>query len=345
MTTRVSDIIVPELFGPYVQQETEQKIAIVNSGAATRDPILDQRLAEGGITFNEPSFQDLADDDDNVASDDPNTNSTPKKIQTSQEVQVRMSRNQSWQSMDLAGDLAGSDPVAAIGNRVSNYWARRSQAAFVATMKGVFANNALASPSGTADQDDMTFSVSENGATAGNFAEGGTNVTAGAFLDATLTMGDSMEDLSMIQVHSVVYNRMQKLNLIEFVVPAEGSVRIPTYLNRRVVVDDSMPADGSGVFETWLFGTGALRLGLGSPKVPSEVDRDPDAGNGSGAEILFSRTEWVLAPVGYAYAGTPPNGGPSNAATANNLANAGSWSRVWPERKQIKIARLVTREF
>ena len=32
------------------------------------------------------------------------------------------------------------------------------------------------------------------------------------------------------------------------------------------------------------------------------------------------------------------------AAVANNLANAGSWRRVFTERKQIKIARLITRE-
>nr|DAS50813.1 MAG TPA: major capsid protein [Caudoviricetes sp.] len=31
--------------------------------------------------------------------------------------------------------------------------------------------------------------------------------------------------------------------------------------------------------------------------------------------------------------------------TVVNLAHAGSWKRVFPERKQIKIARLITREF
>ena len=51
-----------------------------------------------------------------------------------------------------------------------------------------------------------------------------------------------------------------------------------------------------------------------------------------------------MHPAGHAYAGTPANGGPSNAATANNLAAAASWNRVYPERKQIKIARLRTTE-
>ena len=52
-----------------------------------------------------------------------------------------------------------------------------------------------------------------------------------------------------------------------------------------------------------------------------------------------------MHPTGNAYVGTPPAGGPSNAATTNNLAAAASWARVFSERKLIKIARLITREF
>jgi len=83
---------------------------------------------------------------------------------------------------------------------------------------------------------------------------------------------------------------------------------------------------------------------VGSPSVPTEVDRVPAAGDGGGQDVLHNRVEWTLHPTGHAYIGTAPNGGPSNAATANNLAAAASWSRVWSERKQIKIARLITRE-
>jgi hypothetical protein len=52
----------------------------------------------------------------------------------------------------------------------------------------------------------------------------------------------------------------------------------------------------------------------------------------------------MIHPVGHRYDASAPAGGPSNASTTNNLANATSWKRVFPERKQIKIARLITRE-
>jgi hypothetical protein len=337
--TKIADIVVPEIFSPYVQQLTEEKSRIIQSGAVTRDPVLDADLAGGGLTFNEPSFKDLDNDADNVSSDDETTDSTPNKIGTSTEIQVRLSRNNSWSSMDLAAALAGADPMQAIANRVASYWVRRLQAAFVATMTGVFADNSAA-PAGTEHvEDDMTFDASGVG-----FVDGVTNFSAESFIDATLTMGDSMEALGMIMVHSVVYGRMQKNNLIDFIPDARGEVMIATFLGRQVIVDDGVPFTG-GVFESWLFGAGSVSMGMGSPKVPTEIDRKPAAGNGSGQDVLHNRTEWIIHPNGNAYVGTAPNGGPTNAATANNLAAAGSWQRVFPERKQIKIARLITREF
>lgn len=337
-TTAIADVVVPEIFTPYVQQMTEQKSRLIQSGAVARDPDLDNFLAGGGLTVNSPSFKDLDDDADNVSSDVTGT-STPNKIGTATEISVRLSRNNSWATADLTSALAGVDPADAIANRVANYWVRRFQAVFVATMAGIFADNDAA-PVGTEHvAGDMTHDV--KGA---SYSAGVTDFNAESFIDATLTMGDSMEDLGLVFVHSVVYGRMQKNNLIDFIPDARGEVRIPTFLGREVIVDDAC-TNTAGVFESWLFGSGAVRMGMGTPKVPTEVARLPTAGNGGGQEVLYNRHELCFHPAGNAYIGTAASGGPSNAATANNLAAAGSWQRVFTERKQIKIARLVTREY
>ncbi|HWV45498.1 MAG TPA: hypothetical protein VN039_05645 [Nitrospira sp.] len=336
--TQIADVVVPELFTPYVQQLTEQKSRLVQSGAITRDSVLDNDLMGGGLTFNEPSFKDLDNDADNIATDDPTAKSTPFKTGSATEIQVRLSRNGSWSSMDLAGDLAGADPMMSIANRVAYYWTRREQAAFVATINGIFANNATATDTHHT-QNDMTHDIS-----GASFADGVTNFSAEAFIDATLTMGDSMDRLSMVMVNSVVYGRMQKNNLIDFIPDSEGKINIPTFLGRIVIVDDGVPYT-AGVFETWLFGAGAVRQGVGNPKTPTEVWRDPAAGNGSGQSFLYNRKELIFHPVGHAYVGTAPKGGPDNTNAANMLAAATSWQRVFPERKQIRIARLKTREF
>lgn len=336
--TSVVDIIVPEVFTPYMQVLTTEKSRIIQSGAVARDEALDTFLSGGGLTAHMPSFRDLDNDTENVSTSNTGT-STPKKIQTTQEVVVRLSRNQSWSSADLANALAGPDPMDAIARRVAAYWIRRDQLTLMATMAGVFANNDTASDD-YHDQYDMTHNVS-----GASFSDGVTNFMPGAVIDATATMGDSMDELSMMFVHSIVYARMQKLNLIDFIPDSEGKVRIPVYQNKIVVVDDGMP-NSAGVFQTWLFSAGAVRLGMGTPKVPTETERLPSAGNGGGQEVLYSRLERVFHPVGYAFVGTNiPEGGPSNAATAGNLAAGTSWQRAFPERKHIKIARLVTREY
>jgi hypothetical protein len=340
--SQVADVVVPSVFTPYVQQITEEKSRLIQSGALVRDSAIDALLAGGGLTFNVPSWKDITNDTENVSTDteydyDGGDNSAPKKLGTATEVAVRLSRNQSWAASNLAADLAGSDPMMAIADRVANYWSLRLQAAFVATIKGVFADNA-AVPSGSEHtQNDMTYDIKGSSYTAGT-----TDFNASAFIDACQTMGDSAENLGIVMVHSVVFARMQKNNLIDFIPDSEGRP-VRSFLGKQVIVDDSLPYS-SGVYDTWIFGAGAVRLGIGTPKYATEVQREPNAGNGGGEDILYNRVMWCIHPVGNKYAGTAANGGPTNAATSNNLAAAGSWQRVYPERKQIKIARLITRE-
>jgi hypothetical protein len=335
---QVGDVVVPQIFNPYVQQITEEKSRLIQSGALVRDGAIDTLLAGGGLTFNIPSWRDLANDTDNVSSDEDhgaNDSAAKNNGTAGQEIAVRLSRNQSWSEADLTSALAGADPAASIASRVGYYWTRRLQAAFVAVMTGVFANN-TASFSG-----DFTNSLAT--ANSSTYLTGVTDFSASAFLDAVLTIGDSMQDLSLMMVHSVVYGRMQKNNLIDFIPDARGEVMIPVYQGKQVIVDDGMP-HAAGLYDTWIFGPGAVRLGVGAPIVPTETFRHPFAGNGGGQSTLYNRVEWTIHPVGCKYAGSTSKGGPDNTSSANMLAAAGSWSRVYPERKQVKIARLITRE-
>lgn len=363
--TQVADVVVPSRFTPYVQQLTERKSRLVQSGALARSPLLDQLLGGGGLTFNVPSWRDLDNDTENTSTDatadhfghilngtsidlagvlSALSDSRPKATDSDTEVAVRVNRNQSWGTADLAAALAGDDPMDSIAQRVAKYWSDRLQAMFVAIVNGISKDN------GANDSGDYAVSVA-----GGAFQEGITNITAEAVIDAETTMGDSRGDTSIMMVHSVVMSRMKKNNLIDFIPDSRGEVMIPTFLGRVVIEDDSMPtgtsvvlADGSagstGMYETWLFGPGAVQLGVATPKVASEVQREPQAGNGGGQEVLYNRVQWAMHPVGHAYIGTSPNGGPTNAASTNNFNIATSWNRVYPERKQVKFARLITRE-
>src|SRR3974390_1078063 len=183
---QIADVVVPQIFNPYVQQTTEEKSRLIQSGALVRDGAIDTLLAGGGLTFNIPSWKDLANDTDNVSTDSEvaygSGDSTPKKNGTGKEIAVRLSRNPSLSEADLASAFAGADPAASIAARVGYYWTRRLQAAFIATMVGVLANNASATPGGGATQNDLTNDIS-----GGSYTAGVTDFNAAAFLDAVLT--------------------------------------------------------------------------------------------------------------------------------------------------------------
>src|SRR6056297_62722 len=284
--TRVSDVIVPEIFTPYSQNITEEKSRLVQGGLMVRNAELDQLLAGGGLTFQVPSFKDLDNDADRISTDtsvpfadaDASLPSgvarppNPLKTGTLKEIAVRLNRNNSWSTSDLARILAGADPMESIAQRVAYYWTRRLQAAFIATWNGVIADNVAN------DSSDYVNDVS-----GASFVDGVTNFSAEAVLDTALTMGDSMEDLSSIVMHSVVYNRAQKNNLIDFIPDSRGEVSIPTFLGRSVIVDDGVPRTGN-VYDSWLFGAGATQFGVGTPPVATEVDRKPGGGNGGGQD-------------------------------------------------------------
>src|SRR5690606_6995354 len=132
---------------------------------------------------------------------------------------------------------------------------------------------------------------------------------------------------------------MRKNNLIDFLQDSVTGASLATFQGMKVVYDDQMPKNGN-VYHSYIFGPGAIELGWGSHPKATEVVWAPDGGNGFGEDILYRRRVYCVHPMGHAYIGAATGGGPANTV----LDDAASWSRRCPERKQVKIARLITRE-
>jgi hypothetical protein len=336
----LSSIVIPQIFTPYVQKLTEEKAKFVQSGIIQRSPVLDSFLLGGGNTLNRPSWKDLANDVENVALD---TNGVllgtafpndVKGLTTFNEIAVKLVRTQQWAESKLQDYISGDDALSAIAGRVAFYEARRLQALTLNVLAGVFADNDAA-PVGTEHvQFDLTFDASGV-----SFVEGVTNFTADNLFNAQQTMGDSQEDLGILAVHSAVYTRMKKNNLIDFKQDSVTGASLATFQGLAVVFDDGMPKTGN-VYDSYLFAPGAMELGWGAPEKATEVSWQPDAGAGIGQNVLFRRWITSVHPMGHAYVGTATGGGPTN----TTLALAASWERRCPDRRQVKIARLRTRE-
>jgi len=331
--TQLTDLIIPSVFAEYVQVLSAERSAFRNSGVLVDSAFISGLMDGGARLFNVPHFRDLAQTESNVSSDNPAASATPLNITTGQEIAQRHNRNQVWSSMDLNEALAGADPMQAIANLVATYWIRQEQRMLISGVRGVIADNVAN------DAGDMVRNVALGIAgtpTAANL------FSAEAFIDAQQTMGDAQGDLGVVAMHSVVFTRAKKNNLIDFIPDSTGVVDIPFFLGLRVVVDDGLPVvtvNGNPEYSTYLFGQGAILKGSRLPLNPVAVQREELTGNGGGQEILVSRVEWVHHPRGFAWlAGSQAGNSPTNA----ELILAANWDRRYPERKQIKIAELRT---
>jgi len=331
--TQLTDLIIPSVFAEYVQVLSAERSAFRNSGVLVDSAFISGLMDGGARLFNVPHFRDLAQTESNVSSDNPAASATPLNITTGQEIAQRHNRNQVWSSMDLNEALAGADPMQAIANLVATYWIRQEQRMLISGVRGVIADNVAN------DAGDMVRNVALGIAgtpTAANL------FSAEAFIDAQQTMGDAQGDLGVVAMHSVVFTRAKKNNLIDFIPDSTGVVDIPFFLGLRVVVDDGLPVvtvNGNPEYSTYLFGQGAILKGSRLPLNPVAVQREELTGNGGGQEILVSRVEWVHHPRGFAWLAASQAGrSPTNA----ELILAANWDRRYPERKQIKFAELRT---
>ncbi len=356
---QVGDVTIPEpIFTPYVQELTTQKSGLVQSGALVEDPLITQRMAGGGRLITMPAWNDLDDDAEDLATDDPAdiialsqsggtpalpasfNDAIPAKVTSKEETIHRLSRQKAWSEADIARELAGSTSMTAVANRAAYYWTRRLQALFIAQWQGISKDNA-ANDSGDYAHD----------AAGASFSDGVTNFTAVNAIRASATMGDEINMLALLMVHPDVYTTMREKNLIEFVEDSDAKTRIEFYQNMRVIVDKAMPSgtsvvrgDGSagvaGMYESWMFGPGTTGLGRGARSVPTAVERQELAGGGAGQTTLVNRVAWGMHPRGHSCELSASTSGPSNAA----FNAAAAWNRAVPEREQVKFARLITRE-
>ena len=313
-TTKIKDVIVPEIFTPYVIEKTAEKSRLLTSGIAVASEKLNELITGGGLTIQMPFWKDLEGEDE-VLSDQRAL--TPGKINSGKDIAALLLRGKAWGANDLAGALAGDDPMAAIADRVSDYWVRREQKILLSVLKGVFA------------ADSMSNHILDKSTEA---------ISAEVVLDGKQLLGDSADQLQSLFMHSAVYTALQKQNLITMVTqtgPSGSPIQIPTYLGYNIIIDDSAPKEGD-VYTTYLFARGVVARAMGTPvsMVPTETDRDSLAGE----DILINRIAQIIHIYGVKWKGQPASEDDPTPANSD-LEKGENWERVY-EDKNIGIVAI-----
>jgi hypothetical protein len=334
--TLITDVIVPEIYQGYTAVNGPEKTAFFESGVASRDAGFDALARQGGRIVHIPFWNDLDGSLEPSYSNDSMTAMEPSKV-TADEMKARVSyMNQAYRAPDLINELSGSDPIQRVRDRFGAYWARAYQRRVLAIMKGLYNDNVNANSSdmvkdvsgtNTENDDDAKFSTIN-------------------FLDALATSGDRQDDYRVIAVHSHIYTRMKKNNLIDFIPDSQGQLTIATYLGLRVVVDDLMlytaaagagGSDAAAKYTCIIFGGNVLAYGEGNPRNPVYIERSELKGNGGGMEVIGERKTMLIHPYGYEFTSNTVTGVSPTLAELELHAN---WTRVI-DRKNIPLAYLV----
>jgi hypothetical protein len=318
---------IPQLFLEYQQEELQNRNALVTSGLMVTNEAIQSEFAKGGKTIDLPFFGDLSGDSEIL---DDVTGLTAATLAGDLQTGVRNMRGKAWKASDLAGELAGSDPMQAIARRTGQYWVRDMQTTLISVIRGLFASG---------------------GALATSHAVGGTGtaLSQGAMVDAIAKLGDAGQELTGVLMHSRVYYALMKLDLIQAASTtsqldtrlSRERLELGTYLGRPVFVDDTLPVeaaagtgDGSGkdVLQTYFFGPGAFAYASAPAKTPLETDRD----SLKGIDYLINRTHYLVHPNGISWVGTAAGNSPTNA----ELGTGANWDKVFTDDRNIRITQL-----
>ena len=326
-----SDVIVPELFSPYVIRKTMEKSAIFQSGIVTNSSEFNALASQAAPTVNMPFFEDLTGESESVIEGE---DLKADGITSQNDVAAIIRRAKMWSATDLSAALAGKDPMEAIASLVAGFWARDMQKELVAELKGIFGTiKGAEGTEWTADTTMLASNIMDISGGTGNAAKWG----GSAFIDAEQCLGDAKTLLTAVCMHSAVEATLKKQNLIDVVQPS-SDVAFGVYQGKRVIVDDGCPFTGTGanmVFSTYLFGEGAIAYGNGSPAgfVATETDRDKK--KGSGVDYLINRRTSILHPRGIAFTSKNVKS-TKEGPTRTELSDPKNWKPVY-EAKQIRI--------
>jgi hypothetical protein len=330
--TMIADIIIPNVFEQYALERTAAKSAFVQSGIVELNPQFDQLAAGGGKTVDMPFWQDITPARQILAD---NATLAVNKITASKDVAIINNDAQAWGANDLAGALAGSDPLNALLELVGAYWSRTDQAYVISVLKGLF---------GTGGTLATTHKLAIGVEATGSYSAS-TKLNGDTFVDATVKLGDCSDNLTALAVHSAVEASLRKLDLIDYLPDSEGKMTIKVFQGRRVIIDDSIPVRAgttSGyVYTSYLFGPGCFARGNASLNEPVEGGNGTKAVEWSRVALdsdtnFINRRRYLLHPRGVKFnsaslAGTSP--------TNAELETVGNWTRVF-EAKNVRMVAI-----
>lgn len=308
---------------------------MLDSGAVVYDKEIERLIANGSNFFTTP-FYNLLDGTEDVYN---GVNEFADNTLTGGSYSgVVYGRMKKFSATSFIKDFnSGADPMQQIVDGVAQYYIKKRQTRLINILEGLFGISAT-------EWNKHKTDIATDGATATDANKIGATTINDACVKAC---GDNASGFSLVIAHSVVANKLNTLQLLEFskYTDSQGITRdlpIGTINGKTLIVNDNVPvadsasASGEKEYVTYVLGNGAIRFAKAPVDVPSEMDRDPNLNGGT--DMIYTRIRECMAPYGFSFKGdvTTDVGIPD----ATLFASA-SWEIKMPE-KSIMLARILT---
>lgn len=333
--TKLADIIEPAVYLKYTKEYKPERLDFYTSGIiANAPPEVASQMTAGGSRIDLPFWQDVSRVEPNTISDDETVLAVPEKVSAAKMQAQKLFWHQSWSAMRLAGIVAvgnPNDPLSDIVDFTSRYWAMVNMLTLLKMLDGILADNVAN------DAADMRYTIYSDIATplAAN------KISSAAVNRARATMGEMMDQVGTIAMHSKVYGDALDQEAISFVQPSNLPFKIAMYAGMKVIVTDkatTVSGANSPKYRSYLFGPGSVGYLVHFPPDAVETFRHPDRGKGGGQDVLHNRRHVLLHPLGFQFtAGSMAGKSPTWA----EIAAAANWNRVY-NRGNINLAYLET---
>jgi hypothetical protein len=332
--TKISDLQIPELYTSYMQESATVLNEFIQSGivdiSATDE--LAKRIAQAGSTgerISVPFLKALSGDSQLLKEGEA---ITVNKISSNIMYAPIHRRAMSFGASDLSSALSGADPIGAVYTGFAKYWVGEEQKILISTLNGIFANNIID------NNGDLVYDISET-----TTVTDANRISGSAIIRTAGLLGDASKKIVAIAMHSDQFMLLQEKNLIDTMRDSDNDIMFPTYLGKRVIVDDSCPKVQIGVstnytYTTYLFANNSIVRANWFDDKSLEAGRDIKLSE----DYIVTRHTGIYLPKGFSYVGDFVDGsGAYESPSLAKLEEEANWSRVY-EKKNVGIVALIT---
>lgn len=323
----------PNVFADYMAEQPYLKTAIIASGIVRDDAVIAEAIGAQGNVGTIPFYKPIDVDTYAPLNNTGAADNTPQETSGGKQTFMAIQRMKAFKDTDFTREISGANPIQNVAAQITAYYQQVWQKSLMSTLKGIMGVS------------DMATHKTNISVTTGTISDANKVDEASDIELCQKACGDLADRFTLAIMHSAVYARLQKLQLINFTkytIPGglRDGVELPTWNGKIVVVDDKYTVDTTTanylVYSTYFVGAGSI---LTAPKpLITPYYTDYNAEKDGGTNLLYTKQSRVLHPNGFSLGFTSIA---AESPTDDELATAANWSLAFNE-KNITIAELKT---